>query len=206
VLIAGGFSPETVRPYRALSVCKPTNGSAKSRYAPRSAMGRLLLNLLLLLSSSAYAEIVMLAGGAGQIDLPPGYRYFLEDGQTTLVVLPRNLKKAQIRFSFNSLRAYVKQRPRIGRQFVEDTAKKTGKTTFSVPGNEGVAFVDYTTKDSYGNDRVQETFGIMGLDDSYVIFMISIAEDELASNAAARDLSATGFRQLLSRIRSRGGA
>ena len=86
---------------------------------------------------------------------------------------------------------------------MQDTAKKKGKPIFTLDGNSGIGFVDYSKKSKIGEDQVQETFGMMGLDDAYVTFTITVEEDKMASDSA-KEFLATGFKFLLSRIRSRG--
>ncbi len=166
-------------------------------------MNRLSLILFFCIATFAQAEVLVVGDGIAQIDLPVGYRHYFEDGKQTLLVVAPGPQKMDFRFTFNSFRQYVKQRPTIGKDFVQDTAKKKGKPVFILDGNGGIAFVDYSKKSKIGEDRVQETFGMMGLDDGYVTFTITIEEDKLASDSA-KEFLATGFKTLLSRIRSRG--
>jgi hypothetical protein len=153
--------------------------------------------------SLAHAEIVMIGGGAGQIDVPQGYRAYFEDGRKTLVLLPPNTQKIAFRFTYHSMRAYAKQRPAIGKDFVQDVAKKRGLTTFSVEGNNGIAFFDLARTSMSGNERVQDTSGALGLDDAYMTFTLSASEDQLTSEAV-REALISSLKALLSRVRSRG--
>ena len=165
---------------------------------------KLLAALILSLAPlTALADAVFFAGNVAQADIPTGYEHYFEEQRTTLVVSPVGSPKIEVRFTFNSLRPYVKQRPTIGKDFVLDAAKKKDKVTFRVPENGGIAFVDFTKTSTYGSERVQETHGIMGLDDGYVTFTISVEESQLSS-AHAKQLLESGFKSLLGRIRSRG--
>jgi hypothetical protein len=163
-----------------------------------------LLAFLLLAPLSALAEVVLFAGGIAQADLPTGYEHYFEEQRKTLVLSPiGSAVKIEIRFTFNSLRPYVKQRPTIGKDFVGDMSKKKNKTTFQVPENGGIGFVDFSETRTYESERFQQTHGMMGLDDGYVTFTISIPESALSTAQAKRMLDEE-FKALLGRIRSRG--
>jgi len=166
-------------------------------------MKRFILSLLLLAAPlTAFADVVLFAGNVAQADIPAEYRHFLEEQGKTLVVSPAKGPRIEMRFTFNSLRSYVKQRPTVGKDFVIDSSKKKGRRTFEVPENGGVGFVDFSQVGEYDGEKVQETHGIMGLDDGYVTFTVSIPEAEAASPAAKQALE-SDFKLILGRIRSR---
>jgi hypothetical protein len=166
-------------------------------------MNRLLL-LLVVVPFAAFADVVFFAGNNAKVDIPPGHEHYFEDQRKTPVVVPAGATKVEMRFTFHSLRAYVKQRPAIGKEFVLDFSKKKGKPTFVLAENGGVGFVDFTQTSEYRGDKVQETHGTMGLDDGYVTFTISIAET-VSTTPAAKQALESGFKRVLARIRS-GGA
>src|ERR1041385_6721409 len=108
------------------------------------------LALLLFAPLSALAEVILFAGGVAQAELPGGYEHYFEEQRKTLVVSPMSTAvKIEVRFTFNSLRPYVKQRPTIGKDFIADSSKKKNKTTFQVPGNGGIGFVDFAESRLY---------------------------------------------------------
>lgn len=166
-------------------------------------MKRFILSLLLLAAPlTVFAEVVLFAGNVAQADIPAQYKHYLEQQGQTLVVSPANGPRIEMRFTFNSLRSYVKLRPTVGKDFVLDSSKKKGRRTFEVPENGGVGFVDFSQVGEYDGEKVQETHGIMGLDDGYVTFTVSIPEAQAASPAARQALD-SDFKLILGRIRSR---
>jgi hypothetical protein len=166
-------------------------------------MKRLAFLLPLMLASVVHAQVVYFAGGVARAEVPPGYDHYFEQRRKTLVVLPPALKGVEIRVTFNSLLQYVKQRPSIGKDMVQDAAKKKDKQVFMLTENGGVGFVDFSENRVYGSTPMQETHGMLGLDDGYATFTISIPVSQLASEASKQFLS-TGFKAVLARIRSRG--
>jgi hypothetical protein len=173
-----------------------------SNVRPTEPMKRLLA-LFLLAPLCALADVVLFAGSVAQADIPPGYEHHFEEQRRTLVVSPVGSPKIELRFTFNSLRPHIKQRPTIGKDFVLDASKKKDKLTFQVPENGGVGFVDFTETRVHGSERVQATHGMMGLDDGYVTFTISV-EESLLPTPPAKQVLESGFKVLLGRIRSRG--
>src|SRR5882672_3253288 len=114
-----------------------------------------LLAWLLLAPMSALAEIALFAGGVAQVVLPAGYEHYFEEQRKTLVVSQVGTPaKIEVRFTFNSLRPYAKQRPTIGKDFVLDSSKKKIKVTFQVPENGGIGFVDFAEVRMHGSERV----------------------------------------------------
>ncbi|HVE53799.1 MAG TPA: hypothetical protein VNB23_10510, partial [Ramlibacter sp.] len=106
------------------------------------------------------------------------------------------------RFTFNSFREYVKQRPTIGKDFVQDAARQKGKEIFPVPGNSGVAFLDVNESRVAGGERIRSTHGMMGLNSGFVTFTITTTE-ALADSEYVKQLLAVGIKDLLGRIRDR---
>jgi hypothetical protein len=167
-----------------------------------------LRKLLFLLTASicigANAQVVWFQRNVAKIDIPPGYSYTFEDGRATLVLSPSNQPKVEIRLTFNSLKPYVNQRPTIGKDFVRDTATKKGKSLFDVPGNAGVAFIDLTSERAVSGEQIQDTHGLMGLDDGYLTFTITTTK-ALASSDLVKELVGGGIKSILGRVKSREG-
>ncbi|MGE0333594.1 MAG: hypothetical protein AB7P37_23200 [Ramlibacter sp.] len=138
-----------------------------------------------------------------QFDVPKGYRYGFEDGRRTLSLSPEAPHHIEIRFTFNTMREYVSQRPTIGKDFVRDAAAKKGKEVFDVPGNGGVAFVDYSETRQAGPDRIRSTHGMMGLSDGYVTFSVTTEETNFDS-PTMKEVFARGLKELLGKVKSRG--
>ena len=142
----------------------------------------------------------MFAGNVAKADIPAGYEYYFEEQRRTLVLVPSGFKDAEIRITFNSLREYLTQKPDVGREFVKHAASKREKRLFEVPGNGGVAFVDFTQTNTHAGRKVEDTHGMMGLRDGYVTFTVSIAQEK-ASSEPAKALLSSGIRTLLASIR-----
>lgn len=166
-------------------------------------MRSLLLALSLFSSSLAYSQVVQFDRQVAQFDVPNGYRYGFEDGRRTLSLSPAAPHHIEIRLTFNSMREYVSQRPTIGRDFVRDAAAKKGKELFDVPGNGGVAFVDYSESRQAGPDRIRSTHGMLGLNDGYVTFSVT-AEERNFDSSTMKELFARGLKELLGKVKSRG--
>lgn len=165
---------------------------------------RLLLFALCLFGSSlAWTQVVHFDRQVAQFEVPKGFRYGFEDGRRTISLSPEAPHHIEIRFTFNSMREYVGQRPTIGKDFVRDAAAKKGKVLFDVPGNGGVAFVDYTESSQAGPDRIRSTHGMMGLSDGYVTFTVTSEEKHFGS-PAMKEIFAQGLRYLLGKVKSRG--
>ena len=158
--------------------------------------------LFLAASSFVKAEVVLFAGQVAQADIPAGYEYKFEEKRKTLVLLPQIEKKVEIRFTYNSLREYVKQRPTIGKDAIRDAARKKEKELFTVSGNDGVAFIDFTEARVANGEKIRSTHGTMGLNDGYVTFTITAAEDVVASDFV-KGLLSGGIKTLLGSITSR---
>jgi hypothetical protein len=101
------------------------------------------------------------------------------------------------------MKEYASQHPTIGKDFVRDAAKKKGKELFDVPGNGGVAFLDYAESRKAGSDRIRETHGMMGLKDGYVTFTVT-AEEKDADSSTMKEIFARGLKDLLGKVKSRG--
>lgn len=164
-------------------------------------MKRWFLWLLLAAPLSALADVALFADRVAQADVPPGYTHRFEEGGNTLVVSPVAAPQTEMRFSFNSLRGHVKQHPTIGKDFVRDSSRKKGRRSFELPGNGGVAFVDFSQVSDIDGTQVQQTHGLMGLDDAYVTFTVAMPEAD-AATPAGREALDSGLRLLLGRIRS----
>lgn len=136
-----------------------------------------------------------------KMNVPNGYRQTYEDEGRTLVLTPANPEQFLIRFTYHSLKAYVKERPKVGREFIEHLAAKKGLKTFPVDGNGGVAYVEPPVVTEQDGGRVQETAGSLGLDDAYVTFTVVIDEAAL-SDPAVKELLQSGLPVLLGRIRN----
>ena len=136
-----------------------------------------------------------------RMNVPNGYRQALEDGGQTLVLTPANPDQFLIRFTFHSLAPYVKERPRVGREFIEHLAAKKGLKTFEVAGNGGVAYLEPAAVSEVDGGRVQETAGGLGLDDAYVTFTLVVDEAALA-DPVVKELLQAGLPVLLGRVRS----
>ena len=139
-----------------------------------------------------------------KMNVPNGYRQSFEDEGRTLVLTPANPDQFLIRFTYHSLKAYVKERPKVGREFIEHLAAKKGLKTFPVDGNGGVAYVEPSVISEQDGGRVQETAGSLGLDDAYVTFTVVIDEAAMA-DPAVKELLQSGLPVLLGRIRSTQG-
>ena len=144
-------------------------------------MRSLFVVLCLFGSSLACSQVVHFDRQGAQFEVPKGYKYEFEDGQRTLSLTPEAPHHIEIRLTFNSMREYVSQRPTIGKDFVRDAAAKKGKKLFDVPGNGGVAFVDYSESWQAGPDRIRSTHGMMGLSDGYVTFSVTAEEAQFES-------------------------
>lgn len=166
-------------------------------------MRRVLLAISLLASTLAYSQVVQFEGQLAQFDVPKNYRYGFEDGRRTLSMSPEAPHHIEIRFTFNSMREYVRQRPNVGKEFVRDAAKKKGKEVFNIPGNGGVAFIDYSESRQAGADRLHETHGMMGLSDGYLTFTVT-AEEKNADSPTMKSIFVRGLAELLGRVKSRG--
>jgi hypothetical protein len=138
-----------------------------------------------------------------RFEVPKGYRYGFEDGRRTLSLSPEAPHHIEIRLTFNSMSEYVAHRPTIGKDFVRDAAAKKGKDIFDVPGNGGVAFVDYSESRQAGPDRIRSTHGMMGLNEGYVTFSITTEEKHFDSSAM-KDVMSRGLKELLGKVKARG--
>jgi len=136
-----------------------------------------------------------------RMNVPNGYRQEFEDEGQTLVLTPANPEQFLMRFTYHSLKAYVKERPRVGREFIEHLALKKGLKTFPVDGNGGVAYMEPPIISEQDGGRMQESAGGLGLDDAYVTFTVVIDESSL-SDPVVKELLQSGIRVLLGRIRS----
>ncbi|RMX05750.1 hypothetical protein D8I35_11305 [Corticibacter populi] len=166
-------------------------------------MRSLLLALCLFGSSLACSQVVHFDRQVAQLEVPKGYRYGFEDGRRTLSLSPEAPHHIEIRLTFNSMKEYVSQRPTIGKDFVRDTAAERGKELFEVPGNGGVAFLDYSESRQAGSDRIRSTHGVMGLSDGYVTFSVT-AEEKKFDSSTMKDIFARDLKKLLGKIKSRG--
>lgn len=101
------------------------------------------------------------------------------------------------------MREYASQRQTIGKDFVRDAAAKKGKELFEVPGNGGVAFIDYSESRQAGPDRIRSTHGMMGLNDGYVTFSVT-AEEREADSSTMKEIFARVLKDLLGKVKSRG--
>ena len=141
--------------------------------------------------------------GAGwSMNVPDGYRQAYEDGGLTLVLTPPNPDQFLIRFTYHSLKDYVKERPGVGREFIRHLAAKKGFATFPVDGNGGIAYLEPAVTTEQDGGRVQEIAGNLGLDDAYVTFTVVIDQAAL-SDPVVQELQRSGLQVLLGRIRSR---
>ena len=61
------------------------------------------------------------------------------------------------RMLHRALKEYVKERPKVGREFIEHLARKKGLKTFPVDGNGGVAYMEPPIVTEQDGGRVQET-------------------------------------------------
>lgn len=136
-----------------------------------------------------------------KMNVPSGYKQEFEDGGRTLVLTPPNPEQFLLRFTYHSLKAYVKERPGVGREFIEHLAAKKGLKTFEVDGNGGVAYLEPPVVSEQDGGRVQETVGGLGLDDAYVTFTVVI-DEAWKSDPAVQELLRSGVQVLLGRIRS----
>lgn len=168
-----------------------------------SPMRSLLFALFLFSSTLAHSQVVHFDRQVAQFDVPKSYRYGFEDGRRTLSLSPEAPHHIEIRFTFNSMKEYVSQRPTIGKDFVRDAASKKGKEFFDVLGNGGVAFVDYSESRQAGPDRIRSTYGMMGLSDGYVTFSVTTEEKNFDS-PTMKELFSRGLKELLGKVKSRG--
>lgn len=136
-----------------------------------------------------------------KMSVPDGYRQELEDDGRTLVLSPANPEQYLLRFTYHPLAEYVKERPRVGREFIEHLARKKGLKTFPVDGNGGVAYLEPPVVVEQDGARAQETAGGLGLDDAYVTFTVVIDEAAM-TDPVVRELLQSGIHVLLGRIRS----
>ncbi|KQV90423.1 hypothetical protein ASC87_28140 [Rhizobacter sp. Root1221] len=139
-----------------------------------------------------------------RMNVPNGYRQAYEDEGQTLVLTPANPEQFLVRFTYHSLKDYVKERPKVGREFIEHLAGKKGLKTFAVEGNGGVAYLEPPVVSEQDGGRVQETAGGLGLDDAYVTFTVVIDEAAM-SDPAVKELLRSGIQVLLGRIHSAPG-
>jgi hypothetical protein len=166
-------------------------------------MRSLLLVICFFGASFAHSQVVHFERQLAQFEVPKGYRYGFEDGRRTLSLSPEAPHHIEIRLTFNSMKEYASQRPTIGKDFVRDAAKKKGKDLFDVPGNGGVAFLDYAESRQAGSDRIRETHGMMGLNDGYVTFTVT-AEEKDADSSTMKEIFARALKDLLGKVKSRG--
>jgi hypothetical protein len=138
------------------------------------------------------------------MNVPNGYRQAFEDDGNTIVLTPANPEQFMLRFTYHSLKAYVKERPRVGREFIEHLARKKALPTFPVDGNGGVAYLEPAIVTEQEGARVHESAGGLGLDDAYVTFTIAV-DDAHRSDPVVQELMRSGIRVLLGRIRSAPG-
>jgi hypothetical protein len=169
----------------------------------KSSMRSLLLVICFFGASFAHSQVVHFERQLAQFEIPKGYRYGFEDGRRTLSLSPEAPHHIEIRFTFNSMKEYASQHPTIGKDFVRDAAKKKGKELFDVPGNGGVAFLDYAESRKAGSDRIRETHGMMGLNDGYVTFTVTAKEKD-ADSSTMKEIFARGLKDLLGKVKSRG--
>lgn len=166
-------------------------------------MRLIILALYLFSSSLAYSQVVHFDRQVAQFEVPNGYRYGFEDGRRTLSLSPKAPHHIEIRFTFNSMREYIRQRPTIGKEFVRDAAAKKGKELFDVPGNGGIAFVDFSESRIAGQDRIRSTHGMMGLSDGYVTFSVT-SEEKYFDSPTMKEVFAQGLKELLGKVKSHG--
>ena len=140
-------------------------------------------------------------GPTWSMNVPNGYRQAFEDDGNTLVLTPANPEQFMLRFTYHSLQAYVKERPKVGRQINEQQARKKALPTFAVQGNGGVAYVEPPVVSEQDGVRVLETAGGLGLDVAYVTFSLAIDEAH-QYDPVVRELLRSGLQVLLGRIRS----
>jgi hypothetical protein len=167
-----------------------------------SALRKLLALLAAAICTCASAQVVWFQRNLAQADIPQGYSYTFEDNRATLVLAPSSQPKVEIRLTFNSLKPYVSQRPTIGKDFVRDAGTKKGKALFDVPGNSGVAFIDFTSERIVSGEQIQDTHGMMGLNDGYLTFTITTTK-ALANSDLVRELVSGGIKSILGRVKSR---
>ena len=165
-------------------------------------MRSLLLALLLCsVALSAAAQNVLFAGNLARANVPAGYEHYFEERRKTLVLAPTGKLKAEVRFTFNSLREYLSQKPNAGLDFIEYAASKKNRPLFDIPENGGKAFIDFARDGVLNGKKAQDTHGMMGLRNGYVTFTITIDQEHVDSEAA-KELLGTGIKALLGRIRS----
>jgi len=187
-------------------MCGWTNGELAnmtyrwlSRFLPVQGVMSLVLVCTAWMQQANAAAVKDPAGW--RINVPNGYRQDFEDGGQTLVLTPANPDQFLLRFTYHSLKEYVKERPKVGREFIEHLARKKGLKTFTVDGNGGVAYMEPPVVTEQDGGRVQETAGGLGLDDAYVTFTVVIDEAWL-SDPVVKELLKSGIQVLLGRIRS----
>jgi hypothetical protein len=169
----------------------------------RSSMRSLIFAICLFGFSFAYSQVVHFERQMGQFEVPKGYRYGFEDGRRTLSLVPAAPHHVEIRFTLNSKKEYAAQRPTIGKDFVRDAAGKKGKQLFDIPGNGGVAFLDYSESRQAGSDQIRSTHGMMGLNNANVTFTIT-AEEKDTDSSTMKEIFSRGLIELLGRVKSRG--
>jgi hypothetical protein len=128
-------------------------------HRPR-ALRRLLSLFLAAMAWVSQAPAADRVGGAGwTMNVPEGYRHTYEDDGQTLVLTPADPDAYLLRFTYHSLKAYVKERPKVGREFITHLAAKKGLPTFAVAGNDGVAYLEPPVVTEQDGGHVQERAG-----------------------------------------------
>ena len=164
-----------------------------------------LAALTCFLQPAAAAATAERLGGAGwTMNVPDGYAHAYEDEGRTIVLTPPSPERFLLRFTYHSLKDYVGERPRVGREFIEHLAAKKRLTTFSVDGNGGVAYVEPPVVTEQDGGRIQESAGSLGLDDAYVTFTVVVDQAAL-TDPVVQELLRSGLPVLLGRIRSLDG-
>jgi hypothetical protein len=170
-------------------------------HRPR-ALRRLLSLFLAAMAWVSQAPAADRVGGAGwTMNVPEGYRHTYEDDGQTLVLTPADPDAYLLRFTYHSLKAYVKERPKVGREFITHLAAKKGLPTFAVAGNDGVAYLEPPVVTEQDGGHVQERAGGLGLDDAYVTFTV-VVDEAAMSEPVVQELLRVGLQVLLGRIRS----
>lgn len=191
--------PSATMPARKLKrwggamVCK-----VLSRWLP---VRRLVSLVLACMAWAPHVQAAEREPAGWKMSVPNGYRQEVEDDGRTLVLSPAKPEQYLLRFTYHSLAEYVKERPKVGRDFIEHLARKKGLTTFAVDGNGGVAYLEAPVLVEQDGARAQETAGGLGLDDAYVTFTVVIDEAAL-TDPVVRELLRSGIQVLLGRIRS----
>lgn len=169
----------------------------------RQTVRSLVLCIGLLLPSLALCQVAIFKGNVAEFDVPKDHHYEFEEGRQTLSLSLQAPHRVEIRLTFNSLKDYVRQRPTIGKDFIRDSAKKKGKELFDVPGNGGMAFIDFSETRRAGADEIRSTHGMMGLNDAYVTFTVT-TEAKNADSPTMKRIFSGGLTELLGRLKSRG--